>query len=544
MPAPDRKPAARVRPDLVLGALALGVAAWAVGRQFAVEWEVNPQYAYGWSVPFLAALLLWRRGRERPAPETVGAGARAAAWGVAGTLALLWLPARVVQEANPDWRPWGWGLALTAVGMALVGAFLLGGPRWLRWFAFPLLFGLVAAPWPERMEISLVQGLMRGVSAAAVEFLDLLGVPAVRQGNLIEVGGGLIGVEEACSGIRSLQATLMAGLFLGEYYRLRGIGRRGALLLAGAALALVTNLLRTFFLVWISVREGPAAFTRWHDRAGLIVLVTCLLGLWLLAVRWSPPEAEERPRGEASPPLTPLPRLSLAGAAILALVVLGAEGLTPLWYHWRGERRSGPSVTWTARPPGDAPEVRALEIPEASRALLRYTDGAGAAWLGRGGTERWTLFFARWAAGRGAAASAGLHTPGVCLTAAGKTLLADLGTVPVRCVDDQGTFSLPLRGYRFEANGRALWVFHCVWEDRPAAGNADESPERALSAAGRLRAAWAGRRNLGQRVLEVTLLGPTDAETALARVRAEVPALVARAGSTSPPDGAVARVAR
>ena len=536
---------ARVRPDLALGALALGLAAWAVGRQFAVEWEVNPQYAYGWSVPFLAALLLWRRWRERPAPAPPGhAGARAIAWGLVGTFALAWLPARVVQEANPDWRPWGWGMATAVTAVALVGAFLLGGTRWGHWFAFPLLFSLVAAPWPERLENTVIQGLMRGVSAAAVEFLDVvLGVPAVQRGNLIEVAGGLIGVEEACSGIRSLQATLMAGLFLGEYYRLPGARRRGGLLLAGAGLAVATNLARTFFLVWLSVREGPAAFARWHDRAGLIVLVTCLLGLWGLAARWSRPG--EPPNPETSPrTTTPLPRLPFVAVAALAVAVAGAEVLTPLWYHWRGDRHAGEPVTWTARPPGDAPGLRTLEVPEASRALLRYTDGGAAAWLGQGGTERWTMFFARWAPGRNAAASAGLHTPGVCLTAAGKTLLADLGTVPVRCADGAGALDLPMRGYRFAANGRELWVFHCVWEDRPAADDADETPERALGAAGRLRAAWAGRRNLGQRVLEVSLLGPTDAETAWERVRSELPALVVRAEVGADPDAGVVGLIR
>lgn len=567
---PRRLPAWRL--DFILGTLVLGLTAWTVARQFAVEWEVNPQYAYGWTVPFLTGLLLWRRWRERPAPEpSVRPVARAAAWTLAGLLALFWVPARVVQEANPDWRPWGWGMATVTVGLALTGAFLLGGGRWARWFAFPLLFALVAAPWPERMENMLIQGLMRAVSAAAVEFLDLLGVPAVRRGNLIAVGGsGLIGVEEACSGIRSLQATLMAGLFLGEYYRLRGAVRRGGLLLAGVALALTTNLLRTFFLVWLSVREGSEAFARWHDRAGLAVLVSCLLCLWLLALWWSPapdggddtaaPDGANRPprppTATGSPP--PAPGLSLPALAALATVLLGAEGVTHLWYRWREANSTGhPVVTWTAQPPTDAPGLRIIPVPDAARALLRYTEGGATAWSDRDGAERWTLFFARWAPGRGAAASAGMHTPGVCLTAAGKTLLADLGTVPVRCVGREGFgggenhpgdgLHLPLHGYRFDtgvpALGRDLWVFHCVWEDRPEAtsggsnngGTADTEaaapPERALSARGRLRAAWAGRRNLGQRVLEVTLLGPTDADEALARVYTELPAMVTRTTS-------------
>src|SRR3979411_3485216 len=33
------------------------------------EWSVNPQYAYGWTVPFVALYLIWKRWSERPAPS-------------------------------------------------------------------------------------------------------------------------------------------------------------------------------------------------------------------------------------------------------------------------------------------------------------------------------------------------------------------------------------------------------------------------------------------------------------------------------------------
>jgi hypothetical protein len=52
-----------------------------------------------------------------------------------------------------------------------------------------------------------------------VAFLNLFQITAVQHGNVIEVKSGLLGIDEACSGIRSLQATVMVSLFLGELYR-------------------------------------------------------------------------------------------------------------------------------------------------------------------------------------------------------------------------------------------------------------------------------------------------------------------------------------
>ena len=33
------------------------------------EWNANPQYAYGWVVPFVALFLIWKRWPDRPAPD-------------------------------------------------------------------------------------------------------------------------------------------------------------------------------------------------------------------------------------------------------------------------------------------------------------------------------------------------------------------------------------------------------------------------------------------------------------------------------------------
>ena len=42
-------------------------------NQLRSDWEINPQYSYGFAVPPLALALLWRRWQMRPAPAP-GAG--------------------------------------------------------------------------------------------------------------------------------------------------------------------------------------------------------------------------------------------------------------------------------------------------------------------------------------------------------------------------------------------------------------------------------------------------------------------------------------
>ncbi|MEP6603402.1 MAG: exosortase/archaeosortase family protein [Spartobacteria bacterium] len=97
------------------------------------------------------------------------------------------------------------------------------------------------------------------------------------------MGTGLIGIEEACNGVRSLQATFMISLFLGDLYSFN-IKRRVFLVLAGALFALICNLVRTAILVWVGAHRGASAIESWHDPAGMSILLICLFGLWLLSL--------------------------------------------------------------------------------------------------------------------------------------------------------------------------------------------------------------------------------------------------------------------
>src|SRR5258708_5079553 len=161
------------------------------------EWSFNPQYAYGWSVPFLALYLFWKRWTTRPA--SAPPSQRLFAIALLSLCALVFLPARFLSEANPDWRLLSWAFSLTAVVISATCIFLAGGRPWLGHFAFPIVFFLVAVPWPTHFEQFVVQNLMHAVTAINVSFLNIAGGPAVQLCNVIEVGTGLIGIEEACS---------------------------------------------------------------------------------------------------------------------------------------------------------------------------------------------------------------------------------------------------------------------------------------------------------------------------------------------------------
>ena len=291
-------------------------------RLLSTQWETREQYAYGWFVPLFAAALLWRRWLDRPRAglqdhRTTGQQVRgplsvvSGQWSrspvvrslvVSGLVVLL--PLRVIYEINTDWPLISWVYTLIVVALTLYAFHLAGPPSsvlcppssgpvvrrpwsvvspWVRHFAFPVCFILVAVVWPYRIEKGLTQDLMQVVASLTVELLGWLDIPALQRGNLIELGTGTVGIDEACSGIRSFQSCLMAALLMGELYRLR-LRPRLALVAIGITLGFCFNVMRTLLLSYQANQQGLGAIEKWHDPAGLTITVACFFCLWALAV--------------------------------------------------------------------------------------------------------------------------------------------------------------------------------------------------------------------------------------------------------------------
>ena len=271
MPAPLK----RFEP-LILPFFVFGVLWFLLVKNLSLYWGADPQYSFGWFGPLLCAYLFLSRWLSRPPAEP--ASSVAAKW-VFWTTAVAFLPTWLVEQPNPDWRGLSWVLAVEIVLLTLSAIYFVGGKSWLRHFAFSICFILTTLPWPGGLETLLIQGLMHVVAGVTVGLLNFSQIAALQHGNLIEVKTGLLGIDEACCGIRSLQASLMVALLLGELYRAT-FRRRSLFLLAGILIPFFCNVGRTFFLSWSAASQGIDSVPKWHDWAGLIELAICFFALW------------------------------------------------------------------------------------------------------------------------------------------------------------------------------------------------------------------------------------------------------------------------
>ena len=540
--------------------LTLGVLWFGLCRFLSNEWSNNEQYAYGWFVPFLALFLAWlnfetgnRRRETGDGRSEMGVGIGGKVFTLAFLLLAALLPLRVFEIANPDWRPLGWIHALIVVGYTLFVIGYWGGARAVRQFAFPVCFIFVAVPWPTPIEMPIVQGLMRMVAAVSAEAVSLLGVPAQVEGTVIHVATGAVGVNEACSGVRSLQTSLMIGLLFGELKRL-SVGRRVALLIGAVLIALVANFVRTSFLVWIAAQDGVPAVGKWHDFAGYSIVVAVVLGTVALAsalARKTEMGGKAVEKGESRNEKGEkrgnfhLPAFSFLISCLVWLLVV--EAAAAGWYRAH-EGNLAPRTRWTVRWPESAPGFHDVRINENVRRTLRYDEGRGAAWraeeplaaanvspndssempAARETRPACLLYFFRWNPGGSSVLRARAHRPDICLPNVGWRQTADDGA---RWYQGADNVRLPFRHFEFVTNrsgpGREFaHAFFCVREDwvrtdQPEAGT-NEQVTGKVGGWGRWdrwRAVVEGERDLGQQVMELVMVSKAPIPKAEAEQR-------------------------
>lgn len=311
-------------------------------------WGLQDEYAFGYIVPLFVAFVLYER------------------WPIWAN-ALKGGPARGERlgwDVDAEWL--GWVVTILAVCMVAGGlfCFLLGAlyravegnnlissnlmafgfANWLLggaylyfsrriggekipvgermgialFFLFPALIWMLSVPMFTVVYQQVSTFLMNKVAIVVYHTFDILGLAIVRQGSVLQLPLGDVGVEDACSGIRSLTACLFAGSFIGAV-TFPVFWKKAFLVGTAMILAFVNNIFRSLFLTAWAYWKGPEAMDQHvvflgidmgnvHDFTGWVVLGLTIIGLLLLvklfSIEWESPVEEHAATPRAFPPTT------------------------------------------------------------------------------------------------------------------------------------------------------------------------------------------------------------------------------------------------
>ena len=236
-------------------------------RALVVNWYRDGDMGHGYFVPVIAALVVWQRREELRAIKP-----RPSWWGL--LVVLMGGAMLIVATMGVEVFLGRFALLLTLVGSVL----LLGGPLFLKRLAFPitLLFFMIQIPAIAYNRITLpLQDLASRLAALG---LNVLGIPVMREGNVLELSSGPLTVVEACSGIRSLLSLTFLSLVYG-YFCERRTWVRWVLFFSTIPIAIVANGSRVTVTGILSEVRRSYAEGFFHESTGLVIsmLALCML---------------------------------------------------------------------------------------------------------------------------------------------------------------------------------------------------------------------------------------------------------------------------
>lgn len=270
----DTRDASPARPGWWKAVVIAGLLLWLympILAHLAAQWWNDPNYSHGFFVPLFAALVVWQE-RTRLAALKL-----APAW---SGLFFLGFGLCVLIVGQMGAELFLSRLSLLIVLAGLIVLFL--GWNFFRALLFPWAFLVLMIPIPAIVFNQITFPLQLLASRVASTTLPWMGVPVLREGNVIVLPAMALEVAEACSGIRSLMSLTTLAIIYG-YLMERRVSVRVLLAIASVPIAVAANSLRivgTGLLVQYWDPEKAQGF--FHEFSGWLIFVVSLFMLYLL----------------------------------------------------------------------------------------------------------------------------------------------------------------------------------------------------------------------------------------------------------------------
>jgi exosortase len=244
---------------------------WSTLFHLVSQWWHDPNFSHGFFVPLFSAFVIWqerdRLVRTYPRPSWTGA-----------IVLLAGLTVLIVGRLGAELF-----LERSSILLVLAGIIILFlGWNLFRGILFPWAFLLLMIPIPTIVLNQITFPLQLLASRVAATILPVLGVPVLREGNVMNLAAMPLEVAVACSGIRSLMSLVTLAIIYG-YLLEKRLWVRWFLALAAVPITVAANDVRivgTGLLVQYWNPEAAEGY--FHASWGLIIFVVSLLMLYVL----------------------------------------------------------------------------------------------------------------------------------------------------------------------------------------------------------------------------------------------------------------------
>ncbi len=246
---------------------------WSSLQYLTRAWSGQEDYQHGFVVPLFSIFLLWFR-RDMILPFA----GRGSLWGL--PLFALW----AVMRWAAVYYNYGTLPELSMLPFFLGVAIFVGGWQGLLWAWPSIAFLVFMLPLPGVVQDASREQLQKVATYLSVYVIQTLGIPAVAQGNVIQLTDKPLEVARACSGLRMMM--LFFAICVGAAFIMRKPLWERLLIVASAApIAVLSNVTRIVLtaILYQAASEWPSLIDleTWgetiHNWAGFLMMPIGLL---------------------------------------------------------------------------------------------------------------------------------------------------------------------------------------------------------------------------------------------------------------------------
>lgn len=250
---------------IVWFAILLAACYFPVLKRLAHDWYIDEDMGHGFFVPAVACYIAWQK-RESILSKIYSPN-------YLGVAPLL------LGVALLAFGTFGVELFVTRVAFlsSLLGVLLTLGGWALVWeLHFPLILLLFMIPLPSVIYYQITFPLQLLASQVAEVALSAVGIPVLREGNVLDLPSQKLSVVEACSGIRSLMSLSFLSLVYGFFFDGKP-WMKWLLLVVTVPIAIFANAMRVTLTGLFSEVNPEFARGLFHSLEGWVIFMVALV---------------------------------------------------------------------------------------------------------------------------------------------------------------------------------------------------------------------------------------------------------------------------
>ena len=243
------------------------------------DWWADSNYSHGFLVPLVSAYLVWKKKNKLISLER-----KKSYFGF--LILLLGLGIYIVGTAGAEYFSARFSLVIVLFGLV----YYLNGKEWAKELLFPIGFLVFMVPIPNVIYYAIAFPMQMLSSKLTQYMLHFIGLPSIRQGNIIHLPNYSLEVAEACSGLRSLVSLLALGAFFAyiTFPKEPNTGKsdlkRGILFLSVFPIAIAANIFRILITaIGAYVVSPKLAEDFLHKLSGLVVFLISVFSLFIVS---------------------------------------------------------------------------------------------------------------------------------------------------------------------------------------------------------------------------------------------------------------------